>query len=308
MDKHFFSINEGDKKITVYKPFNIIKPDYILVIAHGLAEHSERYYKLCKFMYENNILAYAIDQPGHGKYCNSLGTWPTDGFMVAVENINMLIANIQTQFPNNKVVLLGHSMGSFISLAYIEKYGSKVDLCLLSGTNDAQPKVLASIGKFISSSICKISGRDKPSKLLDTLSFGSYNKAFKPNKTNFDWLSKDSNEVQKYIDDPLCGFISSAGLFSDLLDGLSYIYKDENIINIPKALPIHLFGGSNDPVGDFSKGLTALETRLKNANINNITKKIYEENRHECFNETNYLEVMNDTLDKIRSVILINNS
>ncbi|MBN2853700.1 MAG: alpha/beta fold hydrolase [Clostridia bacterium] len=294
MDKNIFSLKNEQSSFFVYKPFDLDNPDFIMVIAHGLAEHAERYYKLCEFMYNHNVLSFAIFHPGHGKYTLEPGVWPEKGFFVSINNMDTLIDYVKTKFPSKKIVLFGHSMGSFLSLGYIEKHGEKLDLCILSGTNDAQPKSLSSAGTFISSLICKISGRNKPSKLLNNMSFGSFNKSFSPNRTEFDWLSKDEKEVNKYVEDPLCGFIPSAGLFRDLLEGLTQIYKPEAIEKIPKALPVHILGGSNDPVGNFGKGLEALQKRLLKHHINHVTLKIYENNRHECINETNSSVVMSD--------------
>jgi len=299
MDKNTFSLTNDTHSFFVYKPFELDNPDSILVVVHGLAEHNERYMKLCGFMFDHNIQTYAISLLGHGKYDSNLGVWPKNGFELCVENLNVLIEYIIKKHKKKKIVLFGHSMGSFISLSYIEKHGEKVDFCMLSGSNDKQPKLLTVAGTLISSLICTISGRNKPSKLLNSMSFGSFNSHFKPNKSEFDWLSKDESEVQKYINDPLCGFIPSAGMFSDLLKGLNTIYLDEEINNIPKTLPIHILGGENDPVGNFGKGLKSLQNRLIAANITNVTLNIYKNNRHECLNETNSTKVMTDILSLI---------
>jgi len=299
MDKNTFSLTNNTHSFFIYKPFELDDPNVILVIVHGLAEHNERYMKLCGFMFEHNIQTYAISLLGHGKYDLNLGTWPKNGFDVCVDDLDVLIDYIIKKHKNKKIVLFGHSMGSFIALSYIEKHGNKVDLCILSGSNDKQPKLLTVAGTLISSLICTISGRDKQSKLLNNMSFGSFNSHFKPNKSEFDWLSKDENEVRKYVEDPLCGFIPSAGMFNDLLKGLNTIYLDSEINSIPKTLPIHILGGGDDPVGNFGKGLKALKERLIKANIKKVTLEIYENNRHECLNETNSTKVMTDILNLI---------
>ncbi len=294
MNQNYFTLKNGQSTFYVYQPYPINNPDSIMIISHGLAEHSERYQKLCSYMSDHNILCYAITHPGHGKHTTSLGVWPKNGFFVSLNNIDLLIKHITTQYPNKKITLFGHSLGSFIALGYIEKYGEKIDACILSGSNDAQPAFISFAGNLISSIICSTSGRDKPSLFLNNLTFGSYNSHFKPAKTAFDWLSKDEHEVAKYVKDPLCGFVPSAGIFKDMIAGLNLIYQGKSIKNIPTSLPIHIIGGGKDPVGNFAKGLYALKTRLEKQQLTNVSIKVYEDNRHECHNEVNSSLVLKD--------------
>ncbi len=294
MKQNYFTLKNGQSTFYVYQPFTVKDPDSIMVISHGLAEHSERYEEFCEYMSEHNILCYAITHPGHGKHTTSLGVWPENGFFISLENIDFLVDHIKKQYPNKKITLFGHSLGSFIALGYIEEYGEKIDSCILSGSNDAQPVVMAVAGNIITRLLCLVSGRNKPSLFLNNITFGGYNSHFKPSKTDFDWLSKDEQVVAKYIKDPLCGFVPSVGIFKDMLDGLGLIYKSKSIKNIPITLPIHIIGGGNDPVGNFAKGLYNLKARLEKQQLTNVSIKVYEDNRHECHNETNSLIVLKD--------------
>lgn len=136
---------------------------------------------------------------------------------------------------------------------------------------------------------------------MDSLSFGDYNNAFKPNRTKFDWLSRDDKEVDKYINDPYCGTIFTAGFFYDFLNGLKKIEDKKNFKLIPKNLPIYIFSGDKDPVGKFGKGVLNLYNRYKNHGVKDIKYKLYSEGRHEMLNEINRDEVMDDTVQWLDS-------
>lgn len=303
MNKDYFSIIGKSGAFFVFKPHITDNPDFILVVAPGLAEHAARYARLSEFMKNHNVQLYCIDHIGHGVYTESLGIWPVDGFFECVSNMNSLVEYVRKQHPDKKVILFGHSMGSFMTLAFAERYASNIDGCVLSGTNDQQPAFVLGAGRFIAAFQELFIGRNKPSKILNALSFGAYNSQFKPNRTEFDWLSRNESEVDKYVDDPLCGYVPSVGMFKELFKGLSVIYKKESIAKIPKALPIHSFCGSDDPVGGNSKGPLALVARLQNAGINNVTSHVFEDMRHECLNEIGNDVVMKHVYEVCKGMI-----
>jgi alpha-beta hydrolase superfamily lysophospholipase len=139
-------------------------------------------------------------------------------------------------------------------------------------------------------------GERGKSNLLTGLSFDGFNKAFKPNRTKFDWLSRDQAEVDKYIADPRCGFACSASLWVDLLDTLGENAKPERQALIPKDLPVYVFSGSRDPVGANTKSLVQLLGAYRAAGLTNVKHKFYPEGRHEMLNETNRDEVTRDIL------------
>lgn len=306
MNTDYFSIKGRNGAFFAYMPHQVEDPDYIFVVATGLAEHAARYYRLSTFLSNHNVQLYAIDHIGQGAYTTQLGVWPVDGFDMCVSNMNSLIEYIKENNPNKKIVLFGHSMGSFLSISYIEQYASNINACILSGTNDAQSPLLIKSGVFIASIQEFFIGRDKPAKILNELSFGQFNKQFAPNRTAFDWLSRDEKEVDKYVEDPLCGFVPTVGLFKELSKGLSEIYKEDAIEKIPKQLPIHLMCGSNDPVGVNSKGPLALVTRLEAAGLSKVTIEVFDQMRHECLNETGNDIVMKHINEICRTMLKVN--
>jgi alpha-beta hydrolase superfamily lysophospholipase len=138
-----------------------------------------------------------------------------------------------------------------------------------------------------------------PSSLMDKLSFASFNNYFKPNRTDFDWLSRDPEQVDKYIADSFCGFPCSAETWQQLLTGLIEISQKDQLSKIPNALPIYLFGGDKDPVGRMGKGIPALAQKLKQTGHDSVTHKIYKDARHEMLNETCKYDVYKDVADWI---------
>src|SRR5215831_7663724 len=140
----------------------------------------------------------------------------------------------------------------------------------------------------------KLFGNKHRSKLIFTLSFGAFNKPFKPARTNFDWLSRNETEVDKYIADPKCGFICASSFFYDFFKGLRDCFKKQNIALIPKEIPIYAFAGDKDPVGLMGKGFMQLISNWKKAGVKDLYFKLYTNGRHEMLNEINRNEVIDD--------------
>ncbi|MCK5312252.1 MAG: lysophospholipase [Desulfobacteraceae bacterium] len=272
----------------------------IVQIAHGMAEHSARYERFAEMLTANNFGVYANDHRGHGQTAGTienLGYFAdSNGWDLVVSDMNQLTKTIKNNHPDVPVFLFGHSMGSFLCRDYMFTYPNIVNGVILSATA-CDPGLLGYAGIIISKIASTIKGKKSLSPLMDNLSFGSFNKSFKPNRTKFDWLSRDDAEVDKYINDPFCGTIFTAGFFNDLVKGIKKINHPSNIQKIPKDLPAYLFAGSNDPVGDFTKGVKKVYQAYKNAGIKDLNIKFYEDGRHEMLNETNREEVYKDIID-----------
>jgi alpha-beta hydrolase superfamily lysophospholipase len=273
-------------------------------IAHGMAEHASRYERFATALTNAGYVVYANDHRGHGKTAGTLekaGIYgDKDGFQLVVGNMHQLTGIIKKENPGSPIFLFGHSMGSFLTQGYLSVYGSELTGCILSGSA-GNGGALVSVGHFIATIISMIGGRNQKSKFLDMMSFGAFNNAFKPNRTAFDWLSRDNAEVDKYINDPWCGFICTAGFFADLTAGLLWIHKSQTIKQIPVNLPIYFVSGSKDPVSAETKTIQELIKEYKNAGIKDVTFKFYENARHEILNETNKEEVTTDILNWISS-------
>jgi len=298
-----FTFKGTDKKeIFAHKwlPENESNLKAVVQIAHGMAEHSARYKGFAKKLTANNFGVYANDHRGHGQTAGTvenLGYFDDgNGWDLVVGDMNQLTNIIKKNHSDIPVFLFGHSMGSFLSRDYMFTYGGNTAGVILSATA-GDPGLLGRLGIIISKIESTIKGKKTQSPLMDKLSFGSFNKIFKPNRTDFDWLSRDDTEVDKYVDDPFCGTVFKAGFFNDLLNGIQKINNYSNIQNIPKDLPVYLFAGSDDPVGDFTKGVKKVYKNFENAGIKDLSIKFYENGRHEMLNEINRDEVTHDIIN-----------
>lgn len=269
----------------------------VVQISHGMTENILRYDEFAKYLNNKGFIVYGHDHRGHGltaKSKDELGyIADNEGFDWLVRDLYELMMMIKEENKGFPIYLFGHSMGSFVSQRFVELHGKEIDGLILSGSN-GEPTKLAPIGIFLSNMEIKIFGRKHTSKMMDKLSFGDFNKKFKPNRTPYDWLCSVDSEVDKYIANEYCGFVCSASFYYDLLRGLRAIHKDENFSSIPKDLPIYILAGDMDPVGFFGKGIVNLYDKLKLTGVKDVEYKLYKNKRHEILNEDNKLEVMND--------------
>lgn len=264
-----------------------------------MAEHAARYDRFATALVKAGFAVYANDHRGHGK---TAGTHdkegilaPKDGWRLCIDDMHELTKIIKKEHPKTKFFLLGHSMGSFMTQGYIALYGNELDGCILSGTG-GNGGSLVIMGNLVAKIVSAIFGRNTKSPALNQMSFGAFNNAFKPNRTTFDWLSRDNAEVDKYIKDEWCGFICTAGFFVDMTGGLKWTHKKSTMQQIPKDLPLYLYAGAKDPVSQETKTIQALIADYKNLGIKEVTSKFYENARHETLNETNRDEVTKDVI------------
>ncbi len=311
-DTFTFKGSDG-KEIFAHKwlPENVSEKSEIkavIQISHGMAEHSARYKRFAEKLTANNFAVYANDHRGHGQTAGTienLGYFAdNNGWNLVVNDLNQLTNVIKNNHPNIPVFLFGHSMGSFLCRDYMFTFSDNVAGVILTATA-SDPGLSGYAGIIISKIESMVRGKKAKSSLLDNLFFGSFNKAFRPNRTKFDWLSRDNKEVDKYVDDPFCGTIFKAGFFTDLLEGIKKINMPSNINRIPKDLPVYIFSGSDDPVGDFTKGVEKVYKSYKKAGINDLKIKIYENGRHEMLNEVNRDIVYADIINWIESHLTI---
>lgn len=298
--KEFYFKGKEDLDIHVYKWLDeAITPKAVVQIAHGMSETAIRYEDFAKELTKNGYIVYINDHRGHGKTARTIENVgylaEKDGFRCLVEDMNILTNIIKDEHEDLPVYLFGHSMGSFASQRYIMEYGKNLDGLVLSGSNGKHGSILK-IAELISSIEIKKNGRKHRSKMLDNLIFGGNNKQFYPSKTEFDWLSRDEKEVQKYIDDPFCGVLFTCGFFYDFIKGLQEVENESNLKKVPKDLPIYIMSGDKDPVGKNGKGVLNLRDRYKNLGVKDVSCKLYKDGRHEMLNEINKEEVINDII------------
>ena len=273
-------------------------PKAVVQVAHGMAEHAARYERLAQALTEAGYAVYAGDHRGHGQTASAADHGyfaDRDGWATVVEDVRAVTRFAQDEHPGLPVFLLGHSMGSFLARAYVIEDSRDLAGLVLSGTA-GDPGLLGKVGAGVAATEARVRGRRHVSALLDKLTFGQYNAAFKPNRTDFDWLSRDDAEVDSYVADPLCGNTFTSGFFADLLGGLAGINDRRRVAHVRRDLPILLVAGDKDPVGDNGKGVRAVREQYASVGVADVTCTLYPGARHEIFNETNRDEVTADVI------------
>jgi alpha-beta hydrolase superfamily lysophospholipase len=295
---------EDGETIAYYKhsPEKEIKA--VLVITHGMAEHAKRYTHFANFMNEHGFIVYAHDQRGHGETAGKLekiGFFAEkDGWQKVTNDLAQLVKIAKEENPDKPVFVLGHSMGSFVTRSYLNDHSHEVQGALLSGSAGSAG-FLAVSGNILTSIIMLYKRKDAPSPLMNFLSFGSFNKQFKPARTDFDWLCSDEKTVDEYVADPYCGAVFSVGFFKNLINGLEFVNTKKHAENINKDLPMFFFSGDKDPVSKNAKQIPLVVDMYKSAGVNDVEMKIYPGRRHEMLNEVNKGEVYADVLNWMES-------
>ena len=270
----------------------------VVQIVHGLGEYAARYERFANAAAERGIAVVAHDQRGHGSKADDPGYFaPKDGWHKLIDDVELVNDAIRTQHEGTPVVLLGHSMGSYVAQNFAMYHGSRIAALVLSASTWPSKLRLWSALALAHAEGWRV-GAGRHSGLLHSLGFGSFNRPFEPARTALDWLSRDEAEVDRYIADPLCGGPLTCGLWQDLIGGLLKITSDNEILRIPSDLPILITGGERDPVGG-DKGMGRLATHYAQTLHSRLTVKIYPDGRHEMLNETNRDEVTRDWLDWI---------
>jgi alpha-beta hydrolase superfamily lysophospholipase len=276
----------------------------IVHISHGMAEHSARYARLAERLTGHGALVYAHDHRGHGytsgqdqESSSSESYW--EGM---ASDLTELIAAHKLQFAQLPVFLLGHSMGAMLVRYIACSAQGNISGIILSGTGTSN-RALLKVGRIIAGIEKLRLGAAGKSEVINALSFGSFNQRFKPVRTPFDWLSRDSAEVDQYIADDLCGFVCSVRFWMDFMDGLLTLPVRGDIDQCRRDMPVLLLTGECDPVTGFSKGATELFQRMQQAGFPDAVFKVYPQARHEILNEINREEVMQDVIDWINAHI-----
>lgn len=277
----------------------------VLQISHGMAEHGERYEELGSVLCEAGYAVIINDHAGHGRSINSdadLGYFNGDknkagiGF---VEDVHTLTKLAKEEFKK-PVILLGHSMGSFVARHYITKYADDIAGAIICGT--AGPNPAAGAGIAAASLIEKIKGSKHKSEFINGLAFGAYNKRFE-GRTPFDWLSVNKENIDKYIADKYCGFLFTVSGYKNLFEVLNFVSNANAFSATPKALPMYLIAGTEDPVGSFGKGVKTVYDKFKETGHTNLAIKLYDGLRHEIHNEDERFTVYADIIAWCDSVI-----
>lgn len=259
----------------------------VFQILHGMAEHSARYEAFAAYLCGQGFAVFANDHIGHGRSVaddGELGYFgEEDGWKAFAQDAKALTDLARTAYPGLPVIVFGHSMGSFAARYYTELYGSELDGAVFCGTSGENPA--AAMAVSLANFVTRRRGSHYRSEFINRLAFGSYNKKCGKPRTAFDWLTREQGIVDRYINDPRCGFLFTAAGYRDLFSLLKHVSAPQWYQKVPYPLPILLTSGEMDPVGDYGKGVRQVCRDLKKTGHGDVTLKLYPEDRHEILNE-----------------------
>ena len=284
----YFPSSDGKTSIHAVEWLPEGEPIGVYQIAHGVAEYALRYEPFAEYLNSKGFVVVANDHIGHGlsvaEGAAPLYFGEKDGWTHVVDDMFELRKQTGKKYPGIPYILMGHSMGSFLARTYLIRYPGSVTAAIIMGTGQ-QPGYMVAGGRLAAKVIGKKSGYDKFNETVDGLAFGAYNKPFEPKRTNYDWLSANEENVDKYIADPLCGGGATTGLFLEMLGGIGFIGKPSNLAKMDKNTPILFISGEMDPVGDLGKGVKKTYESFQKAGVKDVTLKLYPGLRHEILNE-----------------------
>jgi alpha-beta hydrolase superfamily lysophospholipase len=270
-------------------------PRGVVHLAHGMAEHMGRYAHVAARLASEGWLVQGHDHRGHGKTApdSELGWFGPGGWDRVVRDLAGLLQEAKAAHPTLPLVLFAHSMGSFVAQQVMYEHAGALSGVILSGSA-GKPDLLAQAGRLVVRAARLRAGGRGTSSLVQSLSFDAYNKAFAPNRTAFDWLSRDPAAVDAYVADPRCGFAVTLDLWQELLDHLPRLARPENRARVPSKLPVFVIAGSDDPVSKKTASLVELVEGYRAAGLTDVSHRFYPGARHEVVNETNREEVLGD--------------
>lgn len=270
----------------------------VVQILHGLSEHAGRYERFARQCCLRGLAVVAHNHRGHGEACavHELGHFADDeGWNKVLGDVDKVRVAAADRFPDLPYIVFGHSMGSYIAQAYLMRNPDVADRLVLSGSTSA-PRLQLYLGRFAAWLEARRHGPAYPSPNLHRQAFGAFNRKFVPVRTEFDWLSRDATEVDRYVHDILCGAVPSAKLWQDLLGGMLQIGRKKALRAVPAELPVLITGGGADPVGG-ARGMQRLFDAYRKTGHNNVRLEVFDDARHEMLNETNRDEFMRFCID-----------
>jgi alpha-beta hydrolase superfamily lysophospholipase len=288
MQEDTFTFDAGDgTRIEAYRWTGDGAPRGIVQIAHGMGEHAARYRRLAEALTRAGFVVYANDHRGHGRTAGGPerhGDLGPGGWSGLVADLGTLSARARAEHPGVPLVLVGHSMGSFALQRYLLDHSADVDGAVLSG----------------STAFDVIAGAIDPQAEVD---LSAFNAPFEPARTEYDWLSRDPDEVDAYVADAACGFGLDGPSAGSMLEGMAGVADPERLRGIRDDLPIYVVSGDADPLAGGGALVDLLADRYREAGVLDVTVARYPDARHEVFNETNRDAITADLLRWLERVV-----
>lgn len=312
MKKNELFFPSADKKTNIHMV--MWEPDDevlgVVNIVHGVTEHIMRYEEFAQFLTSRGIAVVGIDLLGHGlstnngakkMYFGEVGSWN-----YVLEDIEKCLVNSKEMYSGVPCTMLGFSLGSFLTRTYLINRPGIVDASILIGTGFNSPLEISLARTVVKSETKKYGDANATDKIRD-LTFGTYNKKFKPNRTDYDWLCSSNEMLDRYIADPLRGGVMSVGLFREMLYGIEYTGDRKNIKKMHTGKPILLLSGSKDPVGAFGTGVNKVYKEFQRIGISDVTMRLYEGLRHDILHEDSRDVIYDDIFNWMKARNLVNN-
>jgi alpha-beta hydrolase superfamily lysophospholipase len=278
----------GDVELVGYRwaPSSAQRTIGVVVLAHGMGEHIRRYDHVAESLSDKGFAVYGHDHRGHGASI-SAGSQPGHlgpaGWRALVDDVNLIVQLAKSEFPDQPLVIVAHSMGSFATQQFLLDHADEVDAVALTGT-------------------AALDLLEPALDLTGDIDLSAFNAPFQPARTDYDWLSRDTAVVDAYVADSLCGFGIDAESAREMFAGARRAAHAAELTRLPNDLPIYLAGGSKDPVNADLALLRALADRYQAAGLTDVTVRTYQDARHEILNETNRAEVISDLLQWLQRV------
>lgn len=296
---HFLS---ADKKNQVagffYTPVQA-PPRAVIQLSHGMCEYICRYEPMFEVLAQAGFAIAGNDHLGHG---DTVSTPRDFGFMAEKDGYQFVLQDLHTmntltheKYPGLPFFLLGHSMGSFYARWHAEMFPETIDGLLISGTGGPSPVMPA--GKALCGLMAKRKGPRYVSPFVVKVSMGSYCKKIDAPTSGNAWLSRDPKVWEEYGQDEKCNFSFSVSAYRDMLTAYVHVNRKAWAESLPKALPVLLYAGDMDPVGNYGKGVRKVYEMLKGAGMEDVTLKLYPGGRHEMHNEINKDQVFADVIE-----------
>ncbi|NLW14754.1 MAG: alpha/beta hydrolase [Erysipelothrix sp.] len=291
-------VSKIDGHITHMSYKEVAGAKYNVLIVHGMAEHRFRYEKFMDSLALHNINSYALDLRGHGesKVDNMFGYFgKSDGYKHQIADIHGIVEMIKSK-SDLPLIIYGHSMGSLFSRAYTKHFPNRIDKLILSGSPYLPDNFkLAKKGVQLVANITP----KKPAQIIANFINKTLNKDITNPRTDLDWLSFDSQNVDNYISDPMCNFPFTYSGYLDLFNLLSEVYL-QSWDQVDSDMPILFQIGAYDPCPNFeNNGYNRALLLLKSIGYRNIHSIVYDKSRHELLNDLEKDTVTHDILDFI---------
>ena len=300
-DEFYVPSKDGNTEIHTieWKPEGEVRA--VLQICHGMVEYIRRYDGFAQFLCGKGYYVVGNDHLGHGKSVQAKSEYgffhEKYGNACVIGDMHTLRQRTEKKYPGVPYFMLGHSMGSSLLRQYIQMYGNGLSGAVLMGTVAAHKKTALLLGKRLCRVMAAFRGWHYRSRLVDNLALGSYNRKFRPARTRADWITSDNENLDIYVSDPLCSFVTTVNAYYNIFSGMLGIQRKESVYMIPKGLPILFVSGAEDPVGEFGRGVRKIYEKYRAAGIQDVSLRLYTGDRHEILNETDRDQVYKDLLN-----------